>query len=149
MEKLRYIAYEDSAIDEGYCDELHTILSDRKYSAGALNSLLSKHNICPSSNDTVNLKKDDPFKILLDSVLENGDNITHQKLRILVKHGFYCPLSVFRSHCRIDTIEAMISMGMTEREIGVLLVRLFESLKAEARILINRTALFQVLDIKS
>ena len=67
-------------------------------------------------------------------------------MMVLYRHGVICPLSVFRGQCTIDSIEAMLSMGIKEREVGIFLVQLFRCMDETARQKFDRARLYRSLD---
>ncbi len=64
-------------------------------------------------------------------------------MRVLVRHGITCPMSIVRKQCTLDCIEAMMNLGFTEEDVANLLAQLYRSMSACDQVKLDRHKLLR------
>lgn len=71
-----------------------------------------------------------PFYVLLiDSVLDNGLNLTIEKMNVLRKMKIYCPLEVFFKFCSCENSMILQENGISDEQVGLLISNAYNCLK--------------------
>jgi hypothetical protein len=85
------------------------LLMDGRASAAAVERALARHGV-PDDEE--------PYQVLMDSVIENGVARTLRKLDTLRHRGLRCPKSVFDDMCTPDTVDALMGAGISEMQVS-------------------------------